>query len=116
MPFPGRAYYCFELPVLRAPSQHGLGLFGGGDKLGGVTRAAGLHLCRDLAPGHTSADFYDLLYGEADTVAEIENIAFPALHEIVKGQYVRLGQVGDMYVVPDAAAVPGGVVVAENGQ
>ena len=62
-------------------------------------------------PGHVD----DLLDGEAHSVAQVEHVVVPALQQIIQSQDMGLGQIGDVDIVPDAGAVLGGVVVAENG-
>ena len=67
-----------------------------------------------------AVDFLEGLHHVEDRVAlaraQVEDLGAGMGHEIVDGGGVALGQVHDMDVVPDAGAVGGGIVVAEDHQ
>src|SRR5581483_7166048 len=67
----------------------------------------------DVDAGHLAADVDDLAHREARLAAEVVHVVPPWLAG-VQGAQVRVGQVGDVDVVPDARPVGGGVVGAEH--
>ena len=57
-----------------------------------------------------------LTHAEAAPVAAVERAGLAAGVQIFHRQTVRVGQITDMDVVPNASAVPGWVVPAKDGQ
>ena len=114
MPLPGGGDDGAQVIVLGLPAQHLHRLLRGGDELGGIAGPAGRDLRGDGVAGDAPGHVDDLLHREAHAVAQVEDIVLATLEQIVQGQDVGLGQVGNMDVVPDAGAVGGGVVVPED--
>ena len=65
--------------------------------------------------GNLAGGVNDFLYGKANTIAEVENIAFAAVHQVIHSKNMCLSQVGHMDVVTNTGAVLGVVVVTKDG-
>lgn len=78
-------------------------------------RAAGEETCAGSDAGHGTRGVDDLLHRKADTIAQIEHIALSPPEQMIQRQDMRLGQVGDVDVIPHTGAVLCGIILAENG-
>ena len=112
VPFPCRGNNIIERGVSWVPAKDGTGFFGGSDKTGGITGAAGNCARRDGMTGDGAGGIDDLFYGEADTVTKVENIGCTTGSEVLSGEDMRLRKVGDVDVVSDTGAIRRRVVIA----
>ena len=71
-----------NIVILRLPAEDGLRLFRGRDELRRVARTSCRHLALNRLADYLFRRVDDLLDGEADAVAEVEDVVLAAVHQI----------------------------------
>ncbi|MNC27245.1 hypothetical protein D3C75_754120 [compost metagenome] len=115
MPFPCGSDNILQIVVFRRPTQHILGLLGGGDQDGRIACAAAFHLHGDGMSGCLAGSLDNCIDGIAGAAAQVEYVAFAAFTQILHCLQVGIRQIRHMQVIPDAGAVLGGIVVTIDG-
>ena len=113
LPAPRIAAHLLQL-LFGAPAQQLLRLFRGGVALGDVAGAAGVD---DVGDGDTVGGLEgvdDVQHAVSVARAKVEHLRAGVGGGVAQGGQVAAGQVHHVDVIPDAGAVGGGIVIAEN--
>lgn len=115
MPIPSRSDNLFNRRMTWFPAKYFFTFLGGSNEHCWISGAAAFFYHFEVLARHFLCSFNHFADAEALFAAQVEVVAFSALKQVFHGQYMGLGQVDDVDVVPDAGAVRGGVVGAVDG-
>lgn len=105
VPIPNTGNDFFQAVMHWIPSQHTLCFFTGCHQSGWVAGTAWRFSFRNCMPRNLSCGFNDFSNGIPDTIAQIKEIAFTALHQILHSKDMCLCQIGHVNVIPNTSAV-----------